>query len=181
MTLVVALSDLNPEQVNRPGKIGPGSPGAVVTTFFKATADRPNTPSAYLNHYPGGKARYSAAHFHEADQFQIIVQGKGQFGRHEVSPYCVHFSRAYTPYGPLLSDEEVGWTFLVLRTRYDPGAQRFPESQDALKQIPNRRPWQITRKVDFPGSRQAVSLTDIPWIKDDLGLFAHTLTLAPNA
>jgi rubredoxin len=181
MSLVVGLSDLKPEQINRPGKVGPGNPGAVVTTFFKATADNPNSPSAYLNHYPGGKTRFSAAHFHEADQFQVIVQGKGKFGRHDVMPYCIHFSRAYTPYGPLLSDEVEGWTFLVLRTRYDPGAQRFPESQAALKQVPGRRPWQITRRAEFPVAGKEASVKDIPWIKDDQGLFAHTLNLAPHA
>src|SRR5258706_11881492 len=106
MSLVVGLNDIQPEQLNRPGKTGPGNPGAVNTTFFRASASTPNAPTAALNRYPAGTARYSAAHFHEVDQFQVIMEGKGTFGRHDVSPYCVHFSRAYTPYGPLQSDKE---------------------------------------------------------------------------
>src|SRR5262249_42072657 len=128
-------------------------------TFFRATADTPRSPTAYLvRHSPPG--RFARAHFHVVDQFQVIIDGKGKFGRHDVSPYCVHFSRAHTPYGPLRSDKQVGWAFLTLRTRYDPGAQKFPESQSKLKQIPDRRPWQITKKVTFPSDVAGIRLQE---------------------
>ena len=180
MSLVVALSEISPDKVNRPGSTKKGSPGAKSTTFFRATADAPNAPTAAINRYEAGQARYSAAHFHEVDQFQVIMEGKGEFGRHHVSPYCVHFSRAYTPYGPLQSDKDTGWAFAVLRTRYDPGAQRFPDSLEKLKHIPDRKPWQITHRVSFPDAGAGVSLQDVPQIKDEQGLFTNTLSMAPH-
>src|SRR5262249_52427040 len=148
MPQVVALSEIPPERVNKPGRNEPGSPGALNTTFLGATRDTPDAPTARINRYPGdGKAGLSAAHFHAVDQFQIIMDGSGDFGRHPVKPYCVHFSRAYTPYGPLQADRKTGWAFMVLRSRFDPGAQRFPWSLDKLKQIPDRQPCQITTHV----------------------------------
>ena len=128
MSLVVALDEIRPEQVNKPGPDGPGEPGALATTFFRASASNPNAPTAAINRYPAGKARHSTAHFHDVDQFQVFVEGKGTFGRHKVSPYCIHFARAYTPYGPLQSDKETGWAFLVIRARHASGAQRLPGS-----------------------------------------------------
>src|SRR4051812_35939773 len=125
MSLVVALNEIGPDRIKQQPQNKAGDPGALITNFFRASRDNPNAPTAKLNRYAAGETRYSAAHFHEVDQFQIIMEGKGLFGRHNVSPYCVHFSRAYTPYGPLLSHQDTGWAFLVMRTRFDPGAQRF--------------------------------------------------------
>lgn len=178
MPLVVARAEIPANRVNVPGKNLPGSPGALSTTFFRATKDTPDGPTAALNRYEG--ERLSNAHFHEVDQFQIIMEGKGEFGRHQVQPYYVHFSRAYTPYGPLQSDKETGWGFIVLRSRLDSGAQRFPWSLEKLKQVPNRNPWQVTTKVTFPTAKEGVSVQDIPEIKDEQGLFTKTIAMAPH-
>ena len=176
MPRVVAMSEIPADKVNQPGKNLPGSPGALSTSFFRATKDTPDAPTAALNRYEGAKV--SNAHFHEVDQFQVIMEGSGEFGRHPVQPYCVHFSRAHTPYGPLHSDKDTGWGFIVLRSRFDPGAQRFPWALDKLKQIPDRRPWQVTVKVDFPPPTQGVAMRDIAEIKDERGLFTRALTMA---
>src|SRR6185503_19824862 len=133
-------------------------------------------PSAYVNRYDPG--RRSSAHFHENDQFQIIIDGKGEFGRHHVSPYCVHFSRAYTPYGTLQSDKETGWAFLVLRSRYDAGAHRY--AKDKLMQVSNRRPWQVTEKIAIPPAGTGVNMEEVREIKDDQGLFVRALSMAPH-
>jgi rubredoxin len=175
------MSEIPPEKVNRRGSTDRGAPGALSTTFFRATRDTPDAPTAALNRYEGGESRYSAAHFHEVDQFQIIMEGSGEFGRHHVEPYVVHFSRAYTPYGPLQSDKVTGWGFIVLRSRFDSGAQRFPWSLEKLKQIPNRKPWQVTTRIGFPAQNGDVSVQDIPEIKDEQGLFTRTTAMAPNA
>ncbi len=177
MSLVLALSDIKPEHVNKKSKSKPGSPGSLGTQFFRATAETPCAPTAILVRYPAGESHYSTAHFHEADQFQVIMEGQGTFGRHNVSPYCVHYSRAYTRYGPLHADTDTGWAFMVMRTRYDPGSQR---SLDKLKQIFDRQPRQVTAKVSFPAQGSGVSMQEVPEIKDDQGLFTSTLTMAPN-
>jgi rubredoxin len=182
MPQVVALSEIPENKVNQPGSTGPGSPGAFSTTFMRAKPDAPDAPTAAINRYPGdGKANVSAAHFHQVDQFQVIMDGSGDFGRHPVKPYCVHFSRAYTPYGPLQADRKTGWAFMVLRSRFDPGAQRFPQSLEKLKQVPNRRPWQVTTDVSFPERKSAVNVQEIPGIRDDQGLFTKTIAMAGNA
>jgi rubredoxin len=181
MSLVVAMSEIPPERVNKRGSTAPGAPGALSTTFFRATRDTPDAPTASLNRYEGGESRYSAAHFHEVDQFQIIMEGSGEFGRHHVEPYYVHFARAYTPYGPLQSDKDTGWGFIVLRSHFDSGAQRFPGSLEKLKQIPDRKPWQVTAKVGFPAPTGDVSVKDVTEIKDEQGLFTRTITMTPNA
>jgi rubredoxin len=93
----------------------------------------------------------------------------------------VHFSRAYTPYGPLQSDKDTGWAFMVLRSRLDSGAQRFPQSLEKLKTIPNRQPWQVTTDVSFPEKSAVVNVKDIPEIQDEQGLLTRTVTLAANA
>lgn len=178
MPRVVAMSEIPPNKVNQPGKNLPGSPGALSTAFFRATKDTPDAPTAALNRYAG--RRVSNAHFHEVDQFQVIMEGSGELGRHHVEPYCVHFSRAYTPYGPLQSDENTGWGFVVLRSRFDPGAQRFPWALDRLKQIPDRQPWQVTTRIGFPASTAGVSVQDVPEIMDERGLYVRTMTMGPD-
>ncbi len=175
MSLVVAFDEIKPEQVKRNTR---GNKTVVTSNFCRATIDEPYSPSAYLNKSEPG--RKSSAHFHIADQFQIIVEGKGKFGRHDVAPYCVHFSRAYTAYGPLLVDEEAGWAFMTLRSRYDPGQQRLPGAADVLKKVPNRRPWQVSKHVTFPAAASGVKMEEVPEIKDDHGLFVYALTMAPH-
>ena len=181
MPLVVAMSEIPANKVNVRGSTAPGAPGALSTSFFRASRDTPDAPTAALNRYEGGASRYSAAHFHEVDQFQVIMEGSGEFGRHHVEPYYVHFSRAYTPYGPLQSDKDTGWGFIVLRSRFDPGAQRFPASLEKLKQIPNRKPWQVTTKATFPSSTTGVAEHDIAEISDEHGLYTRTIIMAPGA
>src|SRR5262245_66091527 len=107
MTIVVAFDDITPDKIRKnPG--GPDRPASTNYPFFRSTAATPGGPMAFLAQYDAGDR--SCAHYHSVDQFQILVQGSGQFGRHEVAPYCVHFARAYTPYGPLHADEKTRWT-----------------------------------------------------------------------
>jgi rubredoxin len=182
MPIVVALTDVPDNRRNVRGRTGPGEPGGLLTYFLRATPDTPDAPTAQWNHYEGGGvARYSAAHFHEVDQFQVIMEGSGDFGRHRVEPYHVHFSRAHTPYGPLLSDKDTGWCFLVLRTRFDAGAQRFPQHLERLKSIPDRKPWQVTARATFPERGDDVAVREIPEIRDDQALFTQTISMAPGA
>jgi len=177
MPLVVAYNEIRPDQIKR-NKGGPDRPASTNFFFFKATGTTPDAPSAFLARYDPGDS--SCTHFHAVDQFQILVKGKGRLGRHEVSPYYVHFSRAYTPYGPLHADEEVGWTFMTLRTRYDPGAQRLPGALPVLQQVADRKPWQVTSTATFLAADSGTILREIPEIRDDRGLCVSALTMAPG-
>ncbi len=174
MSLVLAIADVKPEHIrNRKAKPNAKSSSGSHTDFFKSSAERPNDPAAFLVQYGAGGS--SSAHYHIADQFQILVNGEGTFGRHHVAPYSVHFSRAYTPYGPLNSDG--GWGFLTLRASYDPGSTRDFE---ALKQMPGRQPWQVTGQADFPEQGKQAAAKPISEIKDDNGLFVTALTVPAN-
>ena len=177
MSLVVAFDEIAGDRIRKnPG--GPDQPASTNYFFFRAGQDTPDAPSAFLAQYDPGDN--SCTHFHAVDQFQILVKGKGRLGRHEVEPYYVHFSRAYTPYGPLQADEHTGWTFMTLRTRYDPGAQRLPGALPKLKQVANRDPWQVTTMAKFPARGNDVVIADMPEVHDDQGLFVKTVTMAPG-
>ena len=175
MPLAVALQDVKGNQQRRDLE-----GGSLRRTSFIETREK-GSPQAFLVEYDPN--RVSRAHFHEVDQFQIVVEGKGKIGRHELSPYSVHFARAHTPYGPLVAAEE-GMTFLTLRRHFDfTGAQRLPEAKAVLEQVPNRRPWQVTESVALPAPIPAsgVLVEPISGVKDDEGLAGYTVSMRPGA
>ena len=77
-------------------------------------------------------------HFHLQDEFQVVVQGGGSFGRHPVGPLSVHYAGAHTGYGPITSGPEGLWYF-TLRPRMDSGAKFLPESRDEMRKGPKRQ------------------------------------------
>jgi hypothetical protein len=179
MSIVLALEDLDPARIKRTTNPKPGTPVRTITTFFRATHEDPDIPSAYIARFDPGEM--SAAHYHVVDQFQVIIDGKGLFGRHQVSAYAVHFSRAHTAYGPLHADPQTGWAFMTLRTRFDPGAQQFPAARDKLKQIANRNPWQVMRMPTFAAPGTGVHINALEDIRDEHGLYAGALSMGPHA
>jgi len=183
MTMVIAFEEAKLNQVRLKGD-GSNTKGALTHTPFFEFRHNPDFPHASLNQLDPG--RFSDTHFHMRDQFQVVVGGKGTIGRHDLAPYGVHFSRAYTPYGPLVADAGAGLTFFVMRARRDTGAQRLPQNKDKLKLVPDRRPWQVTGRAMFPAiqsgrAAQDIALQAIPGINDETGLAAYTLTMTPNS
>lgn len=71
-------------------------------------------------------------HYHEEDEFQVVVEGDGRFGRHPVRPITVHFAGSHTGYGPIHSGGRGLWYF-SLRPRKDPGARFLPEWRDRMR------------------------------------------------
>ena len=107
----------------------PGTPDPEPGTLF---------PMAFLvEQDPGSTA---TAHYHQADQFQVVVAGGGTLGLHEVAPLTVHFTGAYTAYGPIRAGEN-GVSYFTLRNGFDPGARFMNRSDNraALRQLPDRR------------------------------------------
>lgn len=178
MAQVLAFEDIPPQRARQRTAAVNGAPGAVISTFFKGG---PDDPHAALNEYEPGETRTSAPHFHQVDQFQLVLRGRGMLGRHPVVPGTVHFSRAFTPYGPLHSDKVAGWAFIVMRAHLDAGAQRLPQNQDRLLRMTDRNPWQITRDVRFAATGPGVQWLEEPDIRNEQGLFVRTLVLAPGA
>jgi hypothetical protein len=77
------------------------------------------------------------AHYHQADQFQLIVGGSGRLGRHDVAAPDVHFAAAWSPYGPLAAGD-AGLQYFTLRNGWDPGAHymEFPDNRAVLRSVP---------------------------------------------
>ena len=179
MPLAKAYDEAKKNQRLRSGDVKNGVQGTTLgTEFFDGSGSLPH--AAMLEFSPG---RTSQPHFHPVDQFQVLISGKGRMGRHDMGTYCVHFSRAYTPYGPFVSDEVVGLVCFNLHALVNQNYRAFhlPQEAGRLKQVPNRQPWQITSHANFPGELlQDVVLQDIPGIQDENGLAGHTLSMRPN-
>ena len=151
------------------------------TDFIQRPEDKSiDTPMAFLAE--GSADRLLRVHFHEVDQFQVIYNGSGTLGKHPVSPGAVHFSRAYTPYGPITySDKGLG--FITLRAHRDPGAQYLPESRDVLVQVAQRTPWQVSVAPDFdfvPGER-GVAMKALAGLTGHDGLAGWSVKLSAGA
>lgn len=72
-------------------------------------------------------------HFHQADQYQVIVQGGGKMGIHDVASVAVHYTDCYSAYGPIIAAEE-GVSWFTLRNAWDPGARYMPAHRQQLRE-----------------------------------------------
>lgn len=147
------------------------------TDFIKPPEGVVDHPVAFLAE--GVPHRVIRPHFHQVDQFQVIVKGGGVIGKHPLSLNAVHFSRAHTPYGPLTGDER-GVGFLTLRAHWDPGAQYLPDKKEKLIAVEGRKPWQCTEAPNFDGDAE-INVRPFTQIKDERGLGAWSIKLAPGA
>ena len=53
-------------------------------------------------------------HFHDIDQFQVVVAGDCMMGKVAAPPVSFQYADAYTPYGPI-KGEKLGFAFFTLR------------------------------------------------------------------
>jgi rubredoxin len=146
-------------------------------TWFLKPAPNTRLPQAFLVEY--APARVLRTHYHDVDEFQIVVAGSGTFGHHEVGVGVVHFARAFTPYGPITAGAG-GLSFLTLRAQRDSaGPQKFPEMRDALEKIEGRRPFQIAQQVVFDAEKDEVSMHALARFAH-AGMHAWTIELPPG-
>ena len=96
----------------------------------KPPADDALHPMAFL--VEKGPGAVTRPHFHQADQFQVVVAGRGMLGDHEFGDGAVHYTDAYSAYGPIVAGKSGIWWF-TLRNRWDPGARYMPAAQPALR------------------------------------------------
>ncbi len=71
-------------------------------------------------------------HFHQADQFQVVVQGGGRLGQHDIGTVAVHYTDAWSAYGPIVAAGE-GVSWFTLRNTWDPGAKYMPTARSELR------------------------------------------------
>jgi hypothetical protein len=70
------------------------------------------------------------AHFHEVDQFQVVLDGEGTLGRERAVRGVVHYTDAFTSYGPIRTDPAVGLAYFTLRRRADTGIHYMPDERE---------------------------------------------------
>ncbi|MFM9943528.1 MAG: hypothetical protein ACKVP7_29020 [Hyphomicrobiaceae bacterium] len=87
-------------------------------------------PQGFLVHQPPNAV--TPAHFHEPNQFQVFVAGKGRMGAFPAQPLTVQYANGHTPYGPIVAGEE-GVKYFTLRQQWDPGAKYLPAAKDLLR------------------------------------------------
>lgn len=86
------------------------------------------------------------AHYHQADQFQLFVQGSGRLGTHPLEGITVHYANALSPYGPIVSRER-GLQYVTFRNAWDPGAQWMPAAAQRLRDTPGRKHLMLTSAI----------------------------------
>lgn len=149
------------------------------TNFIDPEQGNPASAQAFL--VEGTPGRIIKTHFHDHDQYQVIVSGDGVLGKHQLQANAVHFSRRHTPYGPLVFGQGMG--FLTLRAHQDGGAQYIddPENMAKLKSVESRKPWQATELPKFDPATAGSALHTFGEIRDDEGLASFSMSVAPNA
>ncbi len=114
----VASTEAEIREFQRKGGIGRrhdyiGTPGEIE-----------DLPQAFLVVRPYANARIEP-HFHDVDQFQIVVEGDGRIGKKEVRPITFQYADAFTPYGPIVSRDD-GISFFTLRNFASGGHWSMP-------------------------------------------------------
>lgn len=116
-------------------------------------------PMAYL--VSQGADSQIAPHFHQNDQFQVFISGKGRMGNTAVRAVTVHFAGAFTAYGPIVA-EGVPIEYLTLRNGYDPGAQWMPGAKAKLKAAASRVHREATSAQVDPGAASSILIEPQP-------------------
>jgi hypothetical protein len=141
----VARDEATEVQVKRPdGGIGRrvdyiGSPGLI----------DPH-PQAFLvdRLYAGARIE---PHFHDIDQFQVLVDGDCKMGKKTADPVTFQYADAYTPYGPIVG-EDLGFAFFTLRPIASGGFFPMPGNKHNM---PGRAGRNISGRFDTSRPRPA--------------------------
>ncbi len=114
-------------------------------TLIASPEGAPPAPNAFLirqsPHY------VIRPHFHFNSQFQVVVEGSGHLGNHEVRPFTVHYANRQTGYGPIVAGPN-GLAYFTLRAAMEAGAYFLPES-NAQRDLSVRK-MQVTAPAASP-------------------------------
>lgn len=128
-------------------------------------------------------------HFHGIDQFQIFMDGEGNLGRHKIGPVSIHYTNAWTGYGPIVAGEK-GMSYYVMRPGFDVLGSQYlhvPESRQYLKRGSKR--FLLADNIE-PRSADALraqsgteveSVIEVPQGDADAGVFARLVSMGPNS
>lgn len=108
----------------------------IVRPYFGTVAGLCEGPQTFLVDMPTEGATVKP-HFHDVDQYQVIVRGDGRLGREPAEPIVFHYADAYTPYGPIVAGKD-GLAFYTIRAGCAGGYFGMPESRQLIKGKPGR-------------------------------------------
>jgi hypothetical protein len=148
-------------------------------TLFESR-DRP-APNAFLvRQHPGVTL---PTHYHHTAQFQVVAEGSGTLGRHDLMPFTVHYAGQESAYGPLAAGPD-GLGYFTLRPLFESGSYIMPGARAHMS--PGIRRRSVTCEPMPAMSAQA--LTEIgastcePVIEpDETGLACWRLRVAPGS
>lgn len=109
----------------------------VVRDYFGRGHQLDSGPQVYLGEQLDAGSELFA-HFHDVDQFQVVVRGSGRFGRVPVRPITVQYADAFAPYGPIVAAEQ-GIGFFVFRRCAATGGWRMPGHAKMIPKPVGRR------------------------------------------
>jgi hypothetical protein len=169
---LVASTEAIYKEVKREGGVGArrnylGEPGSLEAG-----------PQAFLVERPYANPRV-APHFHDIDQFQVIVAGDGRMGKREVKPITFQYADAFTPYGPIVGRDD-GISFFTLRAVASGGYFPMPGSRQLM---PGRAGRNIAAAFDIerqPLRPAAVERAPLMEQEAD-GVYAEGLRLGAHA
>ena len=105
--LAVACSEARIKDVKVAGGVGQRH------SYIGEPGELNQAAQAFLVVRPFAGARIEP-HFHDVDQFQVVVGGDGRIGKKAVRPVTFQYADAFTPYGPIVANEH-GLSFFTLR------------------------------------------------------------------
>ena len=136
-------------------------------------------PQAFLVEQSPGAVVHP--HFHFVDQFQVVVDGGGTLGRHDVSPISVHFASGHTGYGPITPGPD-GLKYFTLRASADEtGAQYLPANRHKMHAIPKKNV--LLDSIPLTGPDELCQLTQVRRInvkQDESGLRVDVVSIPPG-
>lgn len=98
--------------------------------YFGTSGRITMAPQGFLVERPYANARINP-HFHDIDQFQVVVAGDGHIGKKAVRPVTFQYADAYTPYGPIVAQDD-GISFFTLRNVASGGHFSMPGSKHLM-------------------------------------------------
>ncbi|WP_235738804.1 hypothetical protein [Nocardioides alcanivorans] len=101
--------------------------GDFLITDFLGDHKDPALPAGFQAYLVEQRAPELRPHFHEVDQFQVVVGGDGTLGRDQISNGAVHYTEGYTSYGPIRTEEPLA--YFTLRAEPTTGINYMPEER----------------------------------------------------
>lgn len=115
-------------------------------------------PQAFLVEMPD-EGSTILPHFHDIDEFQVVVGGNGRMGPDAIGPVAFHYADAYTPYGPIIGGRE-GIEFFTIRAACTTGFFPMPAARNKIVGKPGRNLYgHFETGKPLPAARQSTRET----------------------